>query len=102
VNDLKRPIHYVAKLNMIILMCFSIGWLVANGHETCSFSIFQVPSNHTHKENICMFSDHPSVFPDKSNVFPDPIVRAHLDGIVDEFELRKVDSAKDSVHKISL
>jgi len=24
-------------------------------------------------------------FPDESNVFPDLIVRAHLDGIVDEF-----------------
>ena len=24
-------------------------------------------------------------FPDESNVFPDPIVRAHLDDIVDQF-----------------
>jgi len=46
---------YVARVNMIILLCFSIGWLVANSHGTSSF---QVPSNHTHEENIRMFSDH--------------------------------------------
>jgi len=32
---------------------------------------------------ICSVTIHD--FPDKSNVFPDLIIRAHLDGIVDEF-----------------
>jgi len=32
---------------------------------------------------VCSVTMHD--FPDESNVFPDPIVRAHLDGIVDDF-----------------